>query len=167
MLYLSYKIKIEGNIMKICYLADLNLPNNKNSIQYDAFHWALEYIVKKKTESIILIGNIATKDAMSYLIEKLNELNIPYAFETENQNNIKPLDPDMAKRDYPSITFFDTEKNEYKNIYYFCPVPTDIHNYLTLSDEFDSYTELNSKTPLSLILEENKDAAAYGSVPYL
>lgn len=146
--------------MKICYLADLNLPDNKSSIQYDALCWALGYIIRNKTDNIVLIGNMATKDAMPYLTHELNNTNIPYTFQSENKHGFKPLDPDMAKGEYPSITFFDTDKNEYKKVYYFCPVPTDIYNYLTDKDtaeyEINSTNDIFSYSTFFKLWAENK-----------
>ena len=82
--------------MKICFIADINLPDNKDAIQYHAFEWALSDTQKKKTDFIVFLGNIGTNDALPYFYKKMESVSIPYLCLPENKDGFKALDPDMA-----------------------------------------------------------------------
>jgi len=144
--------------MKICFIADINLPDNKDAIQYHAFEWALSDTKKKKTDFIVFLGNIGTKDALPYFYKKMESVSIPYLCLPENKDGFKALDPDMAEGENPSITFYNSKKNEYRKMFYFCPVPTDLNRYLTTNKDYDSIFDLDSKTPL---YEINDSVSAY------
>lgn len=66
--------------MKICFLADLHLPEMENAVQYKVLDWAIADIAKKEPDLVVFAGDY-TADGAALAIErfqtKMNSLTIP------------------------------------------------------------------------------------------
>ena len=50
-----------------------------------------------------------------------------------NDISLQAADPDKAIGENPCITYYDTETEELRKAYYFCPVPNDFYKYIGIS----------------------------------
>lgn len=65
--------------------------------------------------------------------------------------SLQCLDPDKAVGENPCITYYDTDTKQLRKTYYFCPVPTDIFNWLGVSCYSLSDIEFAIKNKLKCI----------------
>lgn len=66
--------------MRICFLSDLHLGYNKNAVQYEAFDYACEDILRKKPDLVAVAGDITSDGnifAAKRFIKKIYSLHIP------------------------------------------------------------------------------------------
>ncbi len=67
--------------MKICIIADVHLPYNRNTIQYRALDFALDDAEDRNSDLIVFCGDQTAdgnKETAEYFTEKIKGLNIPY-----------------------------------------------------------------------------------------
>ena len=55
------------------------------------------------------------------------------SFAEGNSVSLQAMDPDKAVGENPCITYYDTETEEIRKAYFFCPVPTDLYDYFGIS----------------------------------
>lgn len=75
--------------MKICIIADIHLPYNKNAIQYRAFDFALTDAKNKGAELIIFCGDQTAdgrRETAGYFTDTINKTGIPYLLITGNSD---------------------------------------------------------------------------------
>lgn len=69
--------------MKLCFMCDLHLPYDKNALQYDVLDWAIDDVIKKKTDCIIYAGDVTCDgnfEVYKWFVQKMQGLNIPFIF---------------------------------------------------------------------------------------
>ena len=81
--------------MNICFLCDLHLGYNKNTVQYEAFDYACADISRKRPDLVVYAGDITSDGnifAAKRFIKKMNSLGVPYValpgnsdYRTENK----------------------------------------------------------------------------------
>ena len=67
--------------MNICFLCDLHLGYNKNTVQYEAFDYACADISRKRPDLVVYAGDITSDGnifAAKRFIKKMNSLGVPY-----------------------------------------------------------------------------------------
>ena len=52
---------------------------------------------------------------------------------TGNDISLQAADPDKAIGENPCITYYNTETDEFRKAYYFCPVPNDLYKYIGIA----------------------------------
>ena len=55
------------------------------------------------------------------------------SYRKNNVISLQAMDPDKAIGENPCITYYDTDTDEVRKAYYFCPVPTDVYEYFGIS----------------------------------
>lgn len=83
------RLFIQEHFMKICIIADIHLPYNKNAIQYRAYDYALNDAKKKNAELIIFCGDQTAdgrRETAEYFIEKIYNNGIPYLLISGNSD---------------------------------------------------------------------------------
>ena len=69
--------------MKICFMCDLHLSFDRNSLQYKLLHWALEDAKKKKADCLVFAGDVTAdgnRNSYQYFLERMEQTGIPYLY---------------------------------------------------------------------------------------
>ena len=69
------------NLMKICFICDLHLPEQKNALQYSVLNWAIDDMKKKDTDCVIFAGDATcngNKAVYDYFWNTLENCGIPF-----------------------------------------------------------------------------------------
>lgn len=89
-------------------------------------------------DCIVFMHHPVSGDRMKKWCDSHSGLRIFYGHEhrSHRMNNLISLqcmDPDKAIGENPCITYYDTETDELRKAYYFCPVPNDIYEFFGIS----------------------------------
>lgn len=96
--------------MKICFMCDLHLSYNKNTVQYDAFDWALTDIQREKADLVAVAGDFTADGnifAAKRFIKRIRALDIPAVVITGNSDyrNVKNI-PFVTELVSPTVNRF-------------------------------------------------------------
>lgn len=69
--------------MKVCFMCDLHLSFNRDTLQYKVLEWALEDAQKKKTDCIVFAGDVTADgniDNYQYFLERVTNTGLPFLY---------------------------------------------------------------------------------------
>ncbi len=69
--------------MKLCFMCDLHLPEEKSAVQYEVMEWAISDVLKKQPDAVLFVGDITAdgnETAYDLFVEKMQETGIPFLY---------------------------------------------------------------------------------------
>ena len=88
--------------MRICFLCDLHLSENTDTLQYDVLDWVLCDLMKKRPDCVAFVGDASCDGsdvAYAHLVRRMRQLRVPFLYIPGNSDLRSPLTREQIQSD--------------------------------------------------------------------
>ena len=88
--------------MRICFLCDLHLSENTDTLQYDVLDWALCDLMEKRPDCVAFVGDAScdgSSASYAHLVRRMRQLPIPFLYIPGNSDLRTPSTREQIQSD--------------------------------------------------------------------